>query len=299
MPAASSVPSGSIIRAAQRLSRPNRVRNQGTPAPRKTSVGRGRCRPAAAPRRSSSDRSSSRASRRSSARTSGSDHSARRPGAVTTAFGSSTVSRQRSVSVAPGARSTGQLSRGAVVRSPVASAWAASPVTVTVIPSAAQLSCPGWPAFASSGVVAPPDLTTSIGARSQPRSTLTVARTGTVAVETIVQFLADAGGPRLADPVDPDGGVRAGVAEPAGEADEAGGVRAVLTAGQPPRAPARRRAARPGRAPGRRRGRRPGRRSGGSGRPRHPARWWGRGPPPTRSCSRGCRWRSVTGNSRC
>ena len=70
VPRARAVPSGSIIRAAQTLSRPNRVKNHGAPAARKTSSGVSGV-DIRRPWRSSRQRLSSRLRRRSSARTSG------------------------------------------------------------------------------------------------------------------------------------------------------------------------------------------------------------------------------------
>ena len=70
VPRASAVPSGRSIRAAQMLSRPNRVKNQGAPAARKTSSGVSGV-AIRSPCRSSRQRLSNRLSRRSSARMSG------------------------------------------------------------------------------------------------------------------------------------------------------------------------------------------------------------------------------------
>ncbi len=96
------------MRAAQRLSRPNRVKNHGAPAATNSSSGL-----SAGARRSSlrsaSARSTTGASLRSSLTTVGGSQPAARRGAVTTSVVSSIASTQSRSAVSPGATSTSQL----------------------------------------------------------------------------------------------------------------------------------------------------------------------------------------------
>lgn len=168
------------MRAAQMLSLPKRVRNQGAPAARNASPGS----PGSASRserRSSSDWSSSLVTRRSPAVTCGGLHSRVALGGTTTAVGSSTANSQRRVARPRGGRLTSHRRRAP---SP-AVAWAPWPVTVTRVVSACQVRRPSPASPAGTGVPERPDLTASTAAKSHASSTVTVAVTGDDAVETI------------------------------------------------------------------------------------------------------------------
>jgi hypothetical protein len=136
VPAANLVPSGNIIRAAQMLSRPNRVRNQGTPALRKVLSGSADSASRSASR-SSSDWVSSRPTRWSAQRTVGRSHSTGCVGGTSMARACFVVTDHRSVTACPGARRTSQAN-------PPESATPTSAVATTVIRSSDHSSDPPW-----------------------------------------------------------------------------------------------------------------------------------------------------------
>ena len=195
VPSATPVPSGNIIRAAQMLSRPNSVRNHGTPAAMNTpsgvdsSVRRNDA-------RSSSAWSTRRPSRGSAASMLGRTQSAGVRAARSSGAWSRTWADQRSV-ISSSVRSSTCQRTVAVSGSTVAR----SAATVTVTPASDQtrrlMTVPASPRsgrMALAGRVRPARAQ-SMGVRSQFKRTATVSRTGAAAVERtrIVSSIPSAG----------------------------------------------------------------------------------------------------------
>ena len=176
VPRAKSVPSGSSIRAAQRESRPNSVKNHGEPAARKTSAGDSGV-AIRRPCRSARQRRSRVESRRSSTRSAGCDQVGAAGGGVTGAPTSSTSTRHVRTARPPGGMSTCHTTvPAAASRSPPGAS------TVTRVSSCAQTRRPGSPR-AGPGRPMAPNLTRSTCSRSAPTSRQRCVVTGMVAQE--------------------------------------------------------------------------------------------------------------------
>ncbi len=189
VPSAKPVPSGSIIRAAQMLSRPNRVRNHGTPAAMKASLGPWTARPGVeTPGRRGPGRRGGRSADRPP-RCSACAQSTGVRAASSSGARSPTRADQRSVTSSSVRSSTGQAAwrcpdRASPARRSRSRSRRRRPRPTIAAAGFGQpgLGATGIGRTAVAGRVRPARAH-SMGVRSQARRTATVSRTGAVALD--------------------------------------------------------------------------------------------------------------------